>query len=132
MPKKNKSRLLGTIVAAIALGAFVASGSAWAGGGTRLEAELSGDTLAGGKAKWEQRDDRTKLSVEAEDLDGDTATVSVFCDFTLATAVSVTDGFFDLNLDSRVGDAVPVCQVGDLVTVTDGAGNVIAEEFGPK
>ncbi len=129
MLKNNKSRLLGTIAAALALGAFVASGAAWAGGGTRLETELSGDTLASGKAKWEHRGNRTKLSVEAEDLTGITATVSVFCETTWATSVAVDNGFFDLNLDSRVDRDVPNCDTTGSVTVAFDGGNTITGIF---
>ncbi len=133
MIENKATSSLGIVVAALTLAATFASGVAWAGADrTRLEAELAGDSLASGKAKWEQRGDRRKLSVEGEDMSGGTATVSLFCQTTQVEAVVLVDGFFDLNLDSRVGDTVPVCADGDLVTVTDSAGNTISEAFGPK
>ncbi len=133
MNKNRATVSLGIFVAALVLAATFTNGAAWAGAPeTRLESELAGDTLASGKAKWEQRGHRTKLSVEGEDFSGETATVSLFCETTQVEAVVLVGGFFDLNLDSRVGDSVPDCDVGDLVSVTDSDGNTISEEFDPK
>ncbi len=133
MSENRATPSLGFAVAALVLAATFASGAAWAGAPkTRLEAELAGDTLASGKAKWEQRGNRTKLSVEGEDMSGETATVSLFCETTQVEPVVLVGGFFDLNLDSRVGDSVSDCDVGDLVSVTDSYGNTISEVFGPK
>jgi hypothetical protein len=133
MLRTKISASLGITAAAMVLGAIVASGPAWAGAGkTRLEAPLTGDTLASGTAKWESRSDRMKLSVEAEDLSGATATASIFCNSTSSPDVAIDAGFFDLNLDTRVGDNVPVCAIGDTVTVTTDGGDTITGTFGPK
>ena len=113
------------IVAASTVVALFSSMSltALAGGGgrTRLEARLSptgADPLASGKAKFEMRDDRIRLSVEVEDVSTAT-TVRVEIDGIWVGTEAIVLGSADLNLDSRDGDSVSVFSAGDSVKVFD-------------
>jgi hypothetical protein len=139
MMKTGRTLYLGPALAAFALGMLVGSSPALAGDDTtKLEAELfppvtgatAADQLASGKATWEQRTDRTRVSVQVEDvqLTDRTAITINMCG---ATATKeLVGGFADFNADSRDGDMVPNC-AGNPVTVyyegtdTDGIVTVI-------
>ncbi|MBI5288737.1 MAG: hypothetical protein HY873_07165 [Chloroflexi bacterium] len=96
----------------------------------QLAAVSAGDDLASGKAKAEQRSDRTRFGVEVEDVASPPGSFDVRLtrDGTPVagseglTIVVDSFGAGDLNLDSRDGDTVPLAQAGDLVEVvnTDG------------
>lgn len=112
----------------------------------RLEGRLQSGAahpLASGKAKAEKRDDRVRLGVDLEDVDGsfigtlatvtvdgvDIGTLEIVCINPLG---GCTLGDFDLNLDTRDGDTVldviGTQNCGDLsveVVVTDMNGDVI-------
>ncbi len=95
---------------------------------TKLEARLTstakGKSLASGKAKFEMRSDRIRLSVEVEDVLA-TKEVEVFVNgASIGTVAIDAVGGADINLDSRDGDSVPILKAGDLVEVratSDGA-----------
>ena len=98
----------------------------------RLRARLElvdGSDDGSGNAKWESRADRVRLSVEVEDLGADRTLIldvtrlvdGVVTNVFTVTITTDAVGFVDLNLDSRLGDAVPELQAGDTVSVTDAA-----------
>ena len=99
----------------------------------RLASVDAADALASGKAKSEQRSDRTRFSVEVEDVASQPGTFAVRLlrdgapvDGSAGLAIVVdTFGFGDLNLDSRDGDPVPAAQAGDVVEVVNGDGATI-------
>ena len=130
----------GTLVEAIAAdGTLIASGVLMGrtrGGGNadrvRLRARLElvdGSDDGSGNAKWESRADRVRLSVEVEDLGADRTLIvdvtrlvdGVGTNVFTVTITTDAVGFVDLNLDSRLGDAVPELLAGDTVSVTDAA-----------
>jgi hypothetical protein len=88
----------------------------------RLEAELTPTRAAGlgsAKAKFESRGNRRKFSVEGEDLtpfNGRSAVVTVAG--RRIGAAPISGGLFDLNRDTRNGQAVPNMAAGDVVVVT--------------
>lgn len=97
--------------------------SALAGGNeTRLEASLTAtaerEALASGKAKFEMRSDRIRLSVEVQDV-AVAGHVEVFVDGDSVGIVAVIAGGADINLDIRDGDSVPMLGAGALVQVRD-------------
>jgi hypothetical protein len=111
-----------TALAAVAL--FLALAPSAYAQQVRLEAQLFGsdaDPLASGKARFEARADRIRLTVEVEDVSASASGVlAIFANDTLVGMVSIDAfGFADLNLDSRLGDDVPVLQRGDMITVYD-------------
>ena len=82
-----------------------------------LVARLSASgSSSSGKAKFEQRSDREKFSVEIED-GPDGTTVEIVAGGASFLLVLDAVGFGDLNLDSRQGDGVPAVSVGDEVVV---------------
>ncbi|MEZ6136396.1 MAG: hypothetical protein R3C53_15990 [Pirellulaceae bacterium] len=89
----------------------------------KLEANLSGNTLASGKAKFESRGNRQKFSVEIEDAAANTRyRVDVRNSAGLVfRAVMRTNalGGFDLNRDTLLGQSVPSISAGDRVIVFD-------------
>ncbi len=95
----------------------------------RLEGRLSAtdaDPLASGKAKFESRldRDRSRFSTEVEDVsvDGDGEVVVSRDGVELLRAtIMLTNGFGDLNLDSRRDD-IPAMLAGDLVEVLNADG----------
>ena len=98
-----------------------------AGGGTRLEVNLtstSADPLASGKAKFEERSDRTRFSTEAEDVTA-SGPLTVKVNGSMVGSMNVVAGVGDLNLDTRDGQSVPAMNVGDTVEVFDAAGVLI-------
>jgi hypothetical protein len=130
---------LGTAALALALGALVASSSAWAGDDTeKLKTDLEGGgVIASGNAKWEKRDSgtcnpttalRCKFSVEGEDFaPGVAVMITTTCvGFEPADLMAVTDdeGFFDLNLDTDLGDTVGDCVAGNSVTAQGGRARI--------
>lgn len=93
----------------------------------RLEGRLQGSAAsekASGKAKWEQRSGRRKFSVEVEDVSSK-GKHTVDVNGKTVGYVTITGGFGDLNLDSRLGHTVPALKSGDLVDVTDSDGVLI-------
>ncbi len=80
--------------------------------------------LASGKAKFEMRPDRIRLSVEVEDVVA-SEEVEVFVNgASIGTVAIDAAGGADINLDSRDGDSVPILKAGHLVEVratSDGA-----------
>ncbi len=91
---------------------------------TRLTSTAKGKSLASGKAKFEMRSDRIRLSVEVEDFVA-TEEVEVFANGASIGMVAIdAAGGADINLDSRDGDSVPILEAGDLIEVrasSDGA-----------
>ena len=99
-----------------------------AGGGTELEARLtstSADPLASGKAKFEQRSDRTRFSAEVEDISTDGTGFTVTVNGSTVGTLNVVGGIGDLNLDTRDGQTVPDMSAGDTVEVTGPDGTLI-------
>lgn len=115
-----------TVVVVGSIEAVLAKGSE-----TRLEARMNPG--ADGKAKFEERDDRTRLSVEIEGQVANT-TYEIFIDGdSIGIFTTNAVGFADLNLDSRDGDSVPSVNAGDLVEVKDVNGNaILSGTFSPK
>ena len=98
---------------------------------TRLQ-PVATDPLASGKAKGEQRTDRTRFSVEVEDVSSAGAhTVRITRDGTPIAGSPVflevaTLGTGQLELNSQDGALnVPVVQAGDIVEVINPSGDVI-------
>lgn len=143
MSGKKIATYLGSAAVALALGALVASSTALAGGGTKLEVDLVGidnDPVASGSAKFEYRSDRTRFSAEVEDVVGtvdDVFTVQVCHEVsgtevcsdvgnpTTITLVDIQPGpgvvlGGDLNLDTRDNDTVTSMNDGDVIKVFDG------------
>ncbi len=97
--------------------------STFAGGNeTRLQARLTAtaerEALASGKAKFEMRSDRIRLSVEIQDV-AVAGQVEVFVDGTSIGVAAIIAGGADINLDIRDGDSVPMLGAGALVQVRD-------------
>ncbi len=94
---------------------------------TKLEAEMINPSTGkdDGKAKFEQRDDRTTFSVEIEDQTSD-STFKIRLDGTILGTFTTDDsGFADFNLDSRDGDNIPPVTSGSIVEVIDSNQNVV-------
>jgi hypothetical protein len=132
---------VGVVVAAVALLALAGGlslNAVRASGGitsTKAEASLQANTvdpLASGKAKSEQRTDRTRFSVEVEDVStsGPHAVhISRSGSEILNSPVSVDVdalGFGELELNTQDGAVnVPVVLAGDLVEVSNPGGTVV-------
>ncbi len=91
-----------------------------------LEAELVDPSTGedGGKAKFEERSDRTRFSVEIEDQAADAMFVIVLSSSTFSISTNEF-GFGDFNLDSRDGDDVPSVEDDDDIDIEDSLGNVV-------
>jgi hypothetical protein len=95
----------------------------------KLQANLTGSTLASGKAKYENRGNRQKFSVEIEDakpnasyrIEVRSATGLVFRAVVTTNAL----GAFDLNRDTILGQSVPAITAGNNVTVFDVAARTV-------
>ncbi len=87
---------------------------------TRLEAKLNEDGGDGsGKAKFEERDDRTRISIEIEDVPLECENYSATIDGAAVGGTFILeDDVCDLNLDDRDGDTVLSAEAGDEVIVT--------------
>jgi YVTN family beta-propeller protein len=94
---------------------------------TRLEAELIHPSTGkdDGKAKFEQRDDRTTFTVEIEDQNQNSVYEIRADDNILGTLTTDDSGFADFNLDSRDGDYIPHLTSGSWVQVLDSNGTVV-------
>jgi hypothetical protein len=122
------------IVGADAFGVFAAG----VGGSTKAEVRMTvvdmpANALASGKAKSEQRPDRTRFSVEVEDMQ--TAPGAYMVRVTRGgvevagtagiTVVVDTLGFGERELNTQDGDTVSVILAGDLVEVLDPSGTTV-------
>ncbi len=104
-----------------------------------LEAELvDSDGEDNGKAKFEERSDRTRLSVEIEDQERNTtfdvvlsSSTIVLSSSTITTITTNDDGFGDVNLDSR-DVAVPSVEDGGIIEIFNGAIVVLSGTFSPE
>lgn len=74
------------------------------------------DPHASGRADYEVRPDRRRLSIEVEDVSGAT-TVRFIVDGVLVGTLPIELGFADLNLDTRDGDEVPEVTESSLIEV---------------
>ena len=94
---------------------------------TKLEAELTNPSTGkdDGKAKFEQRSDRTTLTVEIEDQKSNSIFEIRVDDTRIAVFATDDSGFADFNLDSRDGDTIPAVISGSWVQVIDSDGNVV-------
>lgn len=94
---------------------------------TRLEAELVNPSTGNddGKAKFEQRDDRTTFSVEIEGQNPDSVFEIRVDDKLLGIVTTDDSGFADLELDSRDGDTIPSMASGSWVQVLDSSRKVV-------
>lgn len=94
---------------------------------TRLEAELVNGSTGkdDGKAKFEQRDDRTTFTVEIEEQDSNSVYEIRVDDKSLGTFTTNDSGFADFNLDSRDGDSILYMTSGSWVQVIDSNGKVV-------
>jgi len=94
----------------------------------RLETRLmatAADRLASGNAKFEVRPDRTRFSVEVEDVSTRGNHEIKINGTSVDLFVMVNLGVGDLNLDSRDGDTVPELKSGDVVQVFNLDGTLI-------
>ena len=93
----------------------------------RLEARLTGSSLASGKATFRQKGRTVRLSVEIEDASRNTDMVitAIRGDQVLNIGSFTTDafGFADLN---RAGASATVLRPGDIVEVRAGATLVVS------
>ena len=112
MLKKPLLSFVGVLLGMLMLSSTVAAQE------TRLEGALTaaGGGLQSGKAKYEQRNDRTRLSVEVEDL-ALIGTFTVKVNGTVVGTILVLLGAGDLNLDTRDGDSAPTLSAGAKVEV---------------
>jgi len=87
---------------------------------TRLETRLNQDDGPGsGKAKFEERNDRMRISIEIEDVPLPCENFSATIGGEAVSGTFIEDsGQCDLNLDSRDGDTVLSAEAGDEVIVT--------------
>lgn len=115
------SAALDEAIGAVALAARAGNASQTS---VKLEGALTASSvvpLASGKATYEARSDRTKLSVEVEDL-RNVQNVQVRVNGAVVGTARVNAlGTADLNLDSRLGAAVPKLSAGALVQVYNAA-----------
>ncbi|MBI5288739.1 MAG: hypothetical protein HY873_07175 [Chloroflexi bacterium] len=122
------------LVGADAMGVFAGGG----GGSTKAEVRLdvvdtANNALASGKAKSEQRPDRTRFSIEAEDVQTEpgayqvriTRNGSPVADSAGITLNVDTLGFGETELNTQDGDTVPTVLSGDLVEVLDPTGTTV-------
>jgi hypothetical protein len=94
---------------------------------TRLEGQLVGtktNPAASGRARWEQRPDRTKFNTQVEDLNTSGAH-DVKVNGVSVTSINVSSGRGEVELDSRRGDIIPAMQIDDVVEVFDSNGNLV-------
>ncbi len=96
----------------------------------RLSTRLSGHTIGGvrprGKASFAQNDDRLQFKLSADHVNLiDGTQLSVNLNGTAFATLTLNGGKAKLSLDTTNGDTVPTMQVGDIITVTDGNGNII-------
>jgi hypothetical protein len=99
---------------------------------SRMRARLRPGSAAGaqGKADWEQRSDRMRLSVEGEDLFAyEGQSVDIYIDGAFVSTQTVALGGFDLNLDTRDGDSVPTVANGSICTVQIGSDVLLTGTF---
>lgn len=111
-------------IGAVALAAATRGGGNAAQTNVKLEGLLTASTnapLASGKATYEARSDRTKLSVEVEDLHNVQSVQVRVNGAVVGTARVNAPGTADLNLDSRLGAIVPKLSAGALVQVYNAA-----------
>ena len=103
-----------------------------AGGGpeTKLEGRLSGTSLASGKAKFEERADRVRFSVQVEDMSSD-GNFTVAVNGAEVSTITVAGGLGDLNLDTRDGESVPSLKAGDDVEVSSGGVVILFGDLSP-
>lgn len=127
--KKNLTILVVAIAALAIAGGVGLNAVRASGGGTSVKAEVrfgvsTADPLASGKAKSEQRPDRTRFAVEVEDM----ATTGAHSVKISRAGVEITDspvtlnvdalGFGELELNTQDGALnVPEAVTGDLVEV---------------
>ena len=93
----------------------------------RLETELVNPSTGrdDGKAKYEQRDDRSTFSLEIEGQSPNSI-YEIKVDDKLVRKISTDgSGFADLDIDSRDGDAIPPIKLGSWVQVIDSIGKVV-------
>ena len=115
----------------------MATASFAAAAAPRLRAPLAGPAISGlvpgGTGNWETSADRTKLSVQVEDVNLPNGTVLSVeaCGASVGTIRLVARGG-DLNLDSRNGQVVPSCAAGNSVSVKSGASTVLSGTFAAK
>lgn len=129
---KIARKTLGSTVAALAL--ILVTGSSMAlAGGIKLEGLLfaTNGGPQSGKAKHEEDRGRLKLSVQVEDLAANLGIDIVICG-SRASKTTNAFGFADLNLDSKNGDAVPLCPEGNRdVTVSAAGVTLLAGTLAP-
>ena len=129
-----RSKTINLTAAALAVALFLGmTVAAFAGSGrTELVAELTPPSgLTSGKAKFEVRSDRMRLSVEGEDLSVfGTATVKIAG--AVAGTARIALGAFDFNVDTRDGEAVPNVRIGDSVQVLVGGTVILSGRFALK
>ena len=97
----------------------------------RLRADFTATAAGGpadGQADWRRAGTRTRLSVEVEDVQRNgTGRVLIVRGTTTIfnRAITIVNGFADLNLDTLNGHTVPTVKAGDVVRVKDSSGAVI-------
>jgi hypothetical protein len=113
---------------------------------TRLRGKLSGAAIGGvtpsGNARFQQRSDRMKASVEVEDVSlaegtaldlwHNTGSNTPCAGTRLGTEALDGFGGADLNLDDRRGDTVPVMIAGDFISVCQGATPLLSGSLAVK
>ena len=104
---QTKSRSL-QVAALMAIAVLAFGTIQYASAEVKLEAqlELAIDANDGsGKAKYEERDNRIKASVEIEDMDANTTYTIILNDQVVGEITTNAFGFGDVNLDSKNGAA---------------------------
>lgn len=122
----GKSLAAGLIIAMTLVMTLQPQAQAGGGGGggarVRLQARLGGaGTPASGKANFEARGSRMKLSVEVEDFIGAPGVATVDINGSTYALQINAAGFGDLNLDTENGNSVPNLSGGGTIIVTLGA-----------
>ncbi|MBI4014918.1 MAG: hypothetical protein HY365_03105 [Candidatus Aenigmarchaeota archaeon] len=102
-------------------------------GDDRIVLRTALDALNGtpsGHAKFEERSDRTKFSVEVEDVNLSNGTkLTVLVNGNATGEITLSLGRGELELDSRNGDSVPDITEGTVVVVTDQQTEVVKGTF---
>ena len=136
----------GVLGAAVLLALFVvagySSGVAQAGDEVRFRALLMAsmvDPFSSGHADFDQRPDRTRFSVEVDNItkpgigivvvtrNAGTTSQETILQAQIAIVGDPLQGtaFGNLSLDSRLGDSVPVMIIGDTVNVLNASGDLV-------
>lgn len=120
----------------LALVALMLPASAAAAPTLKLEARLTGNSAASGKAKFEERTTRRKFSIEVEGAARNLPLQMVIRRGTQSQVVAMARtnqfGFVDVNGDTALGQFVPVLKAGDIVEVRTASGVLLRGTLQPR